>query len=137
MGNVGVNLRPVTTPFYPLQHLEATQEHPAVQSTRRDRDLEGTSTGMRTELGEGTRPHTLPRPSSSDPTQCCVHTARRMKRDVKIITSVHASGEESGDLHPNTVFGLVFPVLRRVLGGTELPIIYFEKLIRKRRQQKG
>lgn len=43
--DVGVYLCPVTATFYPLQHLQAAQKHPAVQCTRRDGDLYGTSTG--------------------------------------------------------------------------------------------
>ena len=39
VGNVRVYLRPVTAPFYPLQHLQAAQEHPAVQGTGRHGDL--------------------------------------------------------------------------------------------------
>ena len=39
VGDVWVYLCPVATPFYPLQHLQAAQEHPAIQGTGWHGDL--------------------------------------------------------------------------------------------------
>lgn len=74
VGNVRVYLRPVTAPFYPLQHLQAAQEHPAVQGAGRHGDLWGTGTGGE----EGTRGS-----PSRQPPRLCTTTGKRKGRNNK------------------------------------------------------
>lgn len=104
VGNVRVYLRPVTAPFYPLQHLQAAQEHPAVQGTGRHGDLGAQARAVRRALGEA--------PPGSHP-----DSAKPQGRERGITTRAVAQLQAEGLSVPKRTQWLTLPMIRRASAG--------------------
>lgn len=98
VGNVRVYLCPVTAPFYPLQHLQAAQEHPAVQGTGWHGDLGAQVWAVRRALGEA------PPISHQD-------SAQPQGRERGITTRAVAQLQEEGPSVPKSNQWLTLPMM--------------------------